>query len=46
MTELLGSAPRSAVVKFHESPSFAAIGDDEAVSSPIAPVLPRGSSHD
>ena len=33
MTELSGRAPRSAVMKFHESPSFVAIGDDESVSS-------------
>ena len=29
MTELLGRAPRSAVMTFHESPSFVAIDDDE-----------------
>ena len=46
MTELLGRAPRSAVMKFHESPSFVAIGDDEKRSSPIAPALPRGSTDD
>ena len=34
MTALLGRAPRSEVMQFHESPSFVAIGDDGKACRP------------